>query len=826
VLTAEAVTNTTVLGWNNLGMHCMDNDFSVFCILPPYNTIHAQLVVGTNSTARLVTNVTNFSITYQAVGDSTGSTNSTSIGKGNFWQYAGALFGTNLPQNTGLPVPTNSFAMPGPANTPQSLLWETNSIWFAGYGIPITPYDDTQRKNTYPLMRLVAKRISTVLTNLDIVLPVSDEMDCRACHGSGTVTNARPSAGWVWDPNPTRDYRLNILRLHDQLHASSPTYTAALASNSYNSAGLYANVTVNNEPILCAACHKSEALPGSGILNIKPLTEAVHANHANVTDPTNGQTLNSVNNRSACYRCHPGSETRCLRGAMGDAIAADGSMAMQCQSCHGNMSAVGAAGRKGWLDEPNCQSCHVGVSGNSYGVIRFTNALTNGVLRAAADQTFATDPNTPTNGASLFRFSRGHGNLYCSACHGSPHAEFPSANRNDNVTSTQLQGHIGMLSKCDTCHGGNPTFGNGGPHGMHPIGTTWRSNHKDYVDASCENCHGGDSTGTVLSRSHRDQTLGGVSFWRGRTIGCYDCHDGPAGGGSASTAPTASSVSTNTPKNVAISFNLPVSVTNVRIVLQPDNGRVGIVTNRATYYPDTAFVGTNRFTFCSNDGTRDSNLATGTVVVAGGVNYALVPTSQNFNELGGAASVTVNVSGGTGQWSAASDHRWITILSSANTNITGEVRYCVERNTNALPRYGSITIAGLAFVVAQSGAPADGDGDGLPDTWESAYSVSDPNADNDGDGFSNLQEYLAGTNPTQPNEAPRISNFIFSGGVFRVSFPTVTNKYYQIQRRDDLLTGSWVGFTNAFIGTGGTVQIPDSDAATQLKRFYRILLVP
>ena len=41
------------IAWNNLGMHCMDADFSVFSILPPYNTIHAQVV---DPSGRLVTN--------------------------------------------------------------------------------------------------------------------------------------------------------------------------------------------------------------------------------------------------------------------------------------------------------------------------------------------------------------------------------------------------------------------------------------------------------------------------------------------------------------------------------------------------------------------------------------------------------------------------------------------------------------------------------------------------------------------------------------------------------------------------------------------------
>ena len=38
--------NYQVLGWNNLGMHCMDSDYSVFSVLPPYNTIESQLIAA------------------------------------------------------------------------------------------------------------------------------------------------------------------------------------------------------------------------------------------------------------------------------------------------------------------------------------------------------------------------------------------------------------------------------------------------------------------------------------------------------------------------------------------------------------------------------------------------------------------------------------------------------------------------------------------------------------------------------------------------------------------------------------------------------------
>jgi hypothetical protein len=544
-----AVGTYTVVAWNNLGMHCMDADYSVFSILPPYNVLLAQAIRGTNGTASLITNDSSFVMVYQASTNSGTSITTTSEGKGSFWQYADALFGTNLAMNQGLPVPLDSFYMPGDVSALEPMVFEANEAnfgrpvnWFAAYGVPITPYDDTGMPNQYPTMRVKLLRADTggaLDTVPQVVLPVSDEMDCKLCHASGSATNARPPTGWVWDPNPGRDYKLNILLLHDSHRRS--TFTNLLITVGYNSNGLAANVLIDKKPILCARCHKSEALPGSGYGTLRSLTRNIHTRHANVIDPRTDPpvTLNNESNRFACYACHPGSVTRCLRGAMGNAVAADGTMLMQCQSCHGTMSDVGSSNRVGWVSEPNCQACHVGNATNSYGVIRFTNALTNGVLRLPADDMFATNPDNPTNGASLYRFSVGHGGLQCAACHGATHAEYPSSHPNDNLSSSHIQGHIGVLSKCSVCHAGNPNTTSGGPHFMHPVGSYWVGNpHRSAASSACRRCHGDSPrAGTALSRSFEDQTLSGVFFWRGRTIGCYECHNGPGGSGSAQAAP-------------------------------------------------------------------------------------------------------------------------------------------------------------------------------------------------------------------------------------------------------------------------------------------------
>jgi hypothetical protein len=628
---AAWAANFQVLGWNNLGMHCMDSDYSVFSILPPYNTIEAQLIVG----GKLLTNTTSYTVTYEAVPDANGSFNSTSQGKGNFYDFTAQLYGT-VPANAGLA----GWSMPGALNTPQAMLFENTNTpaagvhvpvnWFRAEGIPLTPYDDAMQKNPYPLMRLVARDAgSNIVATSAIVLPVSDEMDCRVCHASGTQTSTKPAGGWVWDANPERDYRLNILRLHDerQFALHGQLYSNALADLGFSKQGLYWGVAANGQPVLCAKCHASEALGTASYSNTPPLTASVHSQHATAMDPTLGITLDNSANRAACYRCHPGSTTKCLRGAMGAAVAADGSMEMQCQSCHGNMSTVGSSSRVGWFMEPNCQSCHTGPATHNNGQIRYTSAFNGAAPRLAVDTLFATSSNTPAPGLSLFRFSKGHGGLQCEACHGSTHAEFPSTHANDNVRNVQLQGHAGMMVECTACHVTVPSTVTGGPHGMHPVGQTWVNQHGNLIEggsatrAQCQVCHGLDYRGTVLSRAQADRLLVGVltvQLFRGAQIGCYTCHNGPdSESANTSAAPTVANFVTNTASGQPVAMTLTAAGTGLtlRIVSQPAHGSVGLSGTTATYFPDPGFVGSDTFTFAAYNGAKNSALGTATIAV-------------------------------------------------------------------------------------------------------------------------------------------------------------------------------------------------------------------
>ncbi len=335
------------------------------------------------------------------------------------------MFGGSPAPDKGLNLSNPAISNPTPSLTPAGMTYNTALGWWEAEGIPVTPYDDKGIKNYYPMVKVVAKNSSgVVLATTKVVLPVSDEMSCVSCHASNSVAAAKPSAGWVNNSMAEKDWKQNILKLHDQKYPNA--ITDAKMESKYTKGTLLATADAG-QPVLCAACHKSNAL-GTGLISgIKPLTEALHSKHANVIDPTTGVSMNSSTNRDSCYKCHPGSVTKCLRGTMGNAKKANGANAIDCQSCHGNMSTVGAAGREGWLDQPNCQQCHDKntTSGN---FTRYTSVFSSGsTLRTVVDQRFATNPNTPMNGKSLYRFSKGHGNLQCESCHGATHAEYPSS---------------------------------------------------------------------------------------------------------------------------------------------------------------------------------------------------------------------------------------------------------------------------------------------------------------------------------------------------------------------------------------------------------------
>lgn len=396
-----------LIGWNDLGMHCVDDNFSVFSILPPYNNLWAQLVrqPANGGSPQVITD--GVTIDYSFVD------NSTSADKINFWDYVDVLFGVNPPPNTGL--------------TGNSMAGQMHAAGdhFVADGVPLTPYNDSTpaQRQPFQLAHLVARNSATgdVLAETTFVAPVSDEINCINCHHDGGVGGIS-----------TGNWRRNILALHDDEEGTH---------------------LFNSQPVLCASCHASAALGAPGVPGVPNMSRAMHHKHApddrtsaamaqdgparaaaNLVAWATGANTSAIapglapadEGTNDCYQCHPGPETRCLR----DVMSARG---MWCTDCHGDMNAVADPNRRPWIDEPRCGTCHA--------------------------------PQFAENPGKLFRQSVGHGGLYCETCHNSTHAILPSTEPRDNLQSIALQGYAGTVQDCAVCHGSVVPPGPG-PHGL------------------------------------------------------------------------------------------------------------------------------------------------------------------------------------------------------------------------------------------------------------------------------------------------------------------------------------------------------------------------
>ncbi len=80
----------------------------------------------------------------------------------------------------------------------------------------------------------------------------------------------------------------------------------------------------------------------------------------------------------------------------------------------------------------------------------------------------------------------------------------------------------------------------------------------------------------------------------------------------------------------------------------------------------------------------------------------------------------------------------------------------------------------------------DSDGDGMPDSYEIANGLNplmnDANGDKDGDGASNLAEYLAGTMANDPNSVFRVHGISRGNGTMLITWSSVANKTYTISK--------------------------------------------
>ncbi|MFZ2446119.1 MAG: hypothetical protein WAW37_07175 [Syntrophobacteraceae bacterium] len=521
LLLVGAVTNLdaapyVVFPHNDSGMHCMDNDFSVWAILPPGNFLKAQ-VVKTGDHPQILTNVRT-RVTYRAVADPTGSINTTSIGKTNFWTYVTRLYGFVLAPDMGF----LGQKMPGAANARQPFLrFNPSPKEFVAGSIPITQLDNERHTNPYPLFLVEAFSGNTLLAGNTAVPNVAVEMHCDRCHATGEVAATDRGVTWSTNPNLNLQMRENVLKLHDSNEGTS----------------LFVS-----RPVVCADCHYSAATDilihgsvTSPLRNSKTLSTAMHLKHgAPSSNPPVGG-----NGIAACYQCHPGQNTQCYRDPM---FASN----IACQSCHGGLQALSGVfplkstgqPRRPWFDLPQCQSCHTGDARNHLGdsiILRqaYDPGDPSATPRLATNRRFAENP------GKNFKESQRHHGLSCETCHGSPHAIWQTNQANDNLQAIRTQGHSGQIVECRVCHLDTLPATIYGPHGIHNVNSaTWIEGHPGFFESRpnrCKSCHGLMLEGTAISRAQADRTFSvegtTVTIPKGGPVSCSLCHENPLMGG-------------------------------------------------------------------------------------------------------------------------------------------------------------------------------------------------------------------------------------------------------------------------------------------------------
>lgn len=366
--TGAAASGYIVLTWNDLGMHCYNRDFNDLAVLPPANTLWAQVVRVGNPPQIITTGVT---VEYSFPDN----TNSTS--KSNFWstnpyngqQNAQSLFGLTapLPADMGL-------AGKGLAGT-----MDAASDHFEAKWIPLTEYSDSNPtvRDPYQLATVIVRDATThvELARNQVVAPVSTEMHCDTCHSDRGRGNENIATGVV---------EQNILTAHDQ-----EEHTHLMA----------------NRPVLCASCHASNAIGASGQPGVPNLSKAMHSKHS-------GEVPNTID---GCYNCHPGPTTKCLRDVMSNLQTNP----QTCINCHGSMSNV-ASNPQPWLNEPKCVNCHTASNYNQDQPLYRMSREHGGIYcEACHDSTHAIAPSSqPRDGLKFINLQRHHGPLdTCTVCH-------------------------------------------------------------------------------------------------------------------------------------------------------------------------------------------------------------------------------------------------------------------------------------------------------------------------------------------------------------------------------------------------------------------------
>ena len=118
----------------------------------------------------------------------------------------------------------------------------------------------------------------------------------------------------------------------------------------------------------------------------------------------------------------------------------------------------------------------------------------------------------------------------------------------------------------------------------------------------------------------------------------------------------------------------------------------------------------------------------------------------------------------------------------------------------------SLMVAPVSLYGHTDGFGLDQNHNGVSDVFEALYpAAADPTLDTDGDGTSNLEESIAGTNPLTGTSRFDFSSVNSGAGTVTGQWQSTLGKRYQFQTSPTMEVGTWVDEGSAQMGTGGVM---------------------